>query len=82
MAGMAIAIPGVLNISETGDTMGKIRQKIVENGQKTITNGQKTGVSTFAIPVKVGQCRPWYLTLVDIRGDTFSKKNRSRVVKK
>ena len=25
MAGMAIAIPGVLNISETGDTMGKIR---------------------------------------------------------
>ena len=25
MAGMAIAIPGVLNISKTGDTMGKIR---------------------------------------------------------
>ena len=25
MAGMAIAIPGVLDILETGDTMGKIR---------------------------------------------------------
>ena len=25
MAGMAIAIPGVSNISKTGDTMGKIR---------------------------------------------------------
>ena len=25
MAGMAIAIPGVLNISKTGDTMDKIR---------------------------------------------------------
>ena len=25
MAGMAIAIPGVLNISKTGDTVGKIR---------------------------------------------------------
>ena len=25
MAGMAIAIPGVLNNSKTGDTMGKIR---------------------------------------------------------
>ena len=25
MAGMAIAIPGILNISKTGDTMGKIR---------------------------------------------------------
>ena len=25
MAGMAIAIPGVLNISKTGDTLGKIR---------------------------------------------------------
>ena len=36
MAGMAIAIPGVLNISETGDTMGK-------TGRKNFSNGQKTG---------------------------------------
>ena len=41
MAGMAIAIPGVLNMSETGDTMGKIRWHR-GNGQKTEKMAKKT----------------------------------------
>ena len=43
MAGMAIAIPGVLNISETGDTMGKIwwhRGKNMRICPKNLLNGQ------------------------------------------
>ena len=31
MACMAIAIPGVVDISETGDTIGKIWLKTIEN---------------------------------------------------
>ena len=62
MAGMAIAIPGVLNISKTGDTMGKIRlhsgKKQEKIAKKLIKWAKETGVSTLAIPAKVGQCRP------------------------
>ena len=51
MAGMAIAIPGVLNISETGDIMNgqnpvTLEQKTGENGQKTYQIGKKQ-VSPF-----------------------------------
>ena len=64
MAGMAIAIPGVLNISKTGDTMGKIRwhrgKKQEKMAKKLIKWAKETGVSTLAIPAKVGQCRPWW----------------------
>ena len=63
MAGMAIAIPGVLNISKTGDTMGKIRwhrgKKQEKMAKKLIKWAKETGVSTLAIPAKVGQCCPW-----------------------
>ena len=51
MAGMAIAIPGGLNISETGDTMGKIRwhrgngQKTKKMSKKNLSSGQKNQVS-------------------------------------
>ena len=62
MAGMAIAIPGVSNISKTGDTMGKIRlhrgKKREKMDKKLIKWVKRTGVSTLAIPAKVGQCRP------------------------
>ena len=62
MAGMAIAIPGVLNSSKTGDTMGKIRwhrgKKQEKMDKKLIKWAKETGVSTLAIPAKVGQCRP------------------------
>ena len=65
MAGMAIAILGVLNISETGDIMNgqnpvTQEQKTGENGQKTYQIGKKTGVSILAIPVKEVQCRPCF----------------------
>jgi len=44
MAGMAIALPGVLNNSKTGDTMGKIRWhrgKKRKKMAKNLSNGQK-----------------------------------------
>ena len=34
MAGMAIAIPGVSNISKTGDTMGKSGDIVAKNRRK------------------------------------------------
>ena len=33
-------------------------QKTGENGKKTDQMGRKKGISTLAIPAKVGQCRP------------------------
>ena len=64
MAGMAIAIPGVLHISKTGDTMGKIRlhlgKKQEKLAKKLMKWAKKTGVSILAIPAKVGQCRPCF----------------------
>ena len=66
MAGMAVAIPGVLNVSKTGDTMGKIRwhrgKKQEKMAKKLIKWAKETGVSTLAIPAKVGQCRPCLIT--------------------
>ena len=62
---MAIAIPGVLDILKTGDTMGKIRlhlgKKQEKMAKKLMKWAKKTGVSILAIPVNVGQCRPWLL---------------------
>ena len=62
MAGMAIAIPGVLHILKTGDKIGKIRlhrgKKREKMAKKPNKWAEKTGVCILAIPAKVGQCRP------------------------